>query len=209
MPPWMQGKWRRRRDPWQGFVGRWPEPIRGDSTAADPVPRPTTCDSGRCERNLRVGGPQDNRGGAQLVHKLHRECGVRGGRLRSRSAKRTAKRWASCAYFTQDTGASVSRMAAPEEVCQHNKHHAQPGGAGQSARQHSEDSSPMPLQILSEKPAVSLGRSLDLVGPPTRILADLQAILQDADNLVCVTAHIQHTLQSFHGQLGMSIVHGT
>ena len=69
MPPWMQGKWRRCRDPWQGSVGRWPEPIRGDNTAADPVPRPTTCDHGRCERNLGVGGPQDNRGGAQLGHK--------------------------------------------------------------------------------------------------------------------------------------------
>ena len=113
----MQGKWRRCRDPWQGFVGRWPEPIRGDSTAADSVPRPTTCDSGRCERNLRVGGSQDNRGGAQLVHKLHRECGVWEGRLRSRSAKRTTQCWGSCAYFTQDTGASVSMIAAPEEAC--------------------------------------------------------------------------------------------
>ena len=155
-----------------------------------------------------MGGPQDNRGGAQLVHKLHRECGARGARLPSRSAKRTTKRWGSCAHFTQDTGASVSMIAAPEEACQHNKHHAQPGGAGQSARQHSEDSGPMPLQILPETPAVSLAMSLDLVGPPTRILADLQAILQDADHLDCATAHIQQTLQSIHGQLRMSIVHG-
>ena len=150
MPPWMQGKWRRCRGPWQGFVGRWPEPIRGGSTAADSMPRPTTCDSGRCERNLRVGGPQDNRGCAQLVHKLHRECGVRGGRLRSRSAKRTMKSWGSCAY-AQDTSASVSMIVAPEEAGQHNKHHAQPGSAGQSARQHSEDSGPMPLQIMPAK----------------------------------------------------------
>jgi hypothetical protein len=36
----------------------------------------------------------------------------------------------------------------------------------------------------------------------------LQAILQDADHLVCATAHIQQTLQSIHGQLRVSIVHG-
>jgi hypothetical protein len=97
--------------------------------------------------------------------------------------------------------------ADPEEALQHNKFHADYWGSARSTGRQFQDSERMPVHMMPENPAVFPPMSVDPRRYPPLIIGDLQVALKHVNHVIWATAHIQNTLHSLQGQVGMSIGH--